>query len=130
MIVVPGSGDPGERTVDLRVEDHPEPLTELRRLVTINDAYAHAVSGDEWSAKGDHAAAGRRYIEAYERLPDYPELEFWAGLALIGSGEPERGVAHLRAVIAGNPGWRHLLDRLEPDAAPAAAEARRLLDAD
>jgi uncharacterized Ntn-hydrolase superfamily protein len=126
---VPGTGGPGERLVDLRVEDHPEPLLELRRLATVSAAYAHAVSGDELAAKGDHAAAGRRYIEAHKRLPDYPELEFWAGLALVESGEREAGIAHLRAVIALNPGWRHLLDRLEPDTAPAAAEARRLLDA-
>ncbi len=127
ILVVPGAGEPWERTVDLRVEDHPDPLAELRRLVTVNEAYALAVSGDELSAGGDHAGAGRRYVEAYERLPDYPELEFWAGLALVGSGEHEAGVAHLRAVIERNPGWRHLLDRLEHDAAPAADEARRLL---
>jgi uncharacterized Ntn-hydrolase superfamily protein len=129
ILVVPGAGELWERAVDLRVEDHPDPLAELRRLVVVNDAYALAVSGDELSAAGDHAAAGRRYVEAHERLPDYPELEFWAGLALIDSGDPEAGVAHLRAVIALNPGWRHLLDRLEPDTAPAATEARRLLDA-
>jgi uncharacterized Ntn-hydrolase superfamily protein len=130
ILVVPDAGERWERTVDLRVEDHPEPLAELRRLVTVNGAYALAGEGDELSAAGDHATAGRRYVEAHERLPDYPELEFWAGLSLVGSGEPDRGVAHLRAVIAINSGWRELLDRLEPDAAPAAAEARRLLDAD
>jgi uncharacterized Ntn-hydrolase superfamily protein len=129
ILVVPGIGEPWERTVDLRVEDHPEPLVELRRLVAVNEAYALAGEGDELSAAGDHAAAARRYVAAYERLPDYPELEFWAGLALVQIGERDQGVAHLRAVIARNRGWRDLLDRLEPETAPAAAAARRLLDA-
>ncbi len=38
------------KVVDLRVEDHPLPLTELRRLVKLNHAYDLANRGDEFVA--------------------------------------------------------------------------------
>jgi uncharacterized Ntn-hydrolase superfamily protein len=129
ILVVPGAGEPWETIVDLRVEDHPEPLAELRRLVGVHDAYVLAGEGDELSGAGDHAAAAEKYVAAYERAPDYVELEFWAGLALIQVGDRGRGLARLRSAIERDRGWRELLDRLEPSAAPAAEEARRLLDA-
>ena len=33
LLVVPAEGEAWRREVDLRVEDHPEPLAELRRLL-------------------------------------------------------------------------------------------------
>jgi len=128
LLVVPGTGEPWETIVELRVEDDPDPLRELRRLVNLHDAYVLAGEGDELSARGDHAAAGDRYVSAFERAPQAVELEFWAGLYLVERGERERELAHLRSTIERNRGWRELLDRLEPASAPAAAEARRLLD--
>jgi uncharacterized Ntn-hydrolase superfamily protein len=128
ILVVPAGGESWETIVDLRVEDHPEPLAELRRLVGVHDAYVLAGEGDELSGAGDHAAAAEKYVSAYERAPDYVELEFWAGLALIQVGDRDHGLAHLRSTIERDSGWRELLDRLEPSASPAAAEARRLLD--
>jgi uncharacterized Ntn-hydrolase superfamily protein len=127
--VVPGEGQPWEQIVDLRVEDHPEPLQELRRLVVLHDAYVLAGEGDELSGKGDHNGAAAKYVAAYERAPHAIELEFWAGLSLVETGETERGLTHLRSTIERDRGWRELLDRLEPASSPAAVEARRLLDA-
>jgi uncharacterized Ntn-hydrolase superfamily protein len=128
ILVVPATGSPWERIVDLRVEDHREPLIELRRLVALHDAYVLAGEGDELSGTGEHRAAAAKYVEAYKRAPECVELEFWAGLALVQVGEHDRGLAHLRATIARHSGWRELLDRLEPDASPAAPTARRLLE--
>jgi uncharacterized Ntn-hydrolase superfamily protein len=39
ILVVPAEGQPWEREVDLRVDDHPDPLGELRRLLTLRIAY-------------------------------------------------------------------------------------------
>jgi uncharacterized Ntn-hydrolase superfamily protein len=128
LLVVPGAGERWETIVELRVEDDPDPLDELRRLVDLHDAYVLAGEGDEFSARGDHAAAGDKYVSAFERAPQAVELEFWAGLYLVQMGQRERGLTHLRSTIERNRGWRELLDRLEPASAPAAAEARRLLD--
>jgi uncharacterized Ntn-hydrolase superfamily protein len=129
ILVVPAAGAPWETIVDLRVEDHPEPLVELRRLSGLHDAYVLAGEGDELAGAGEHEAAARRYLDAHRQAPESVELEFWAGLALVQMGERERGLAHLRAAIGHDRGWRELLDRLDPSASPAAAEARELLDA-
>jgi uncharacterized Ntn-hydrolase superfamily protein len=128
LLVVPGKGKPWESIVDLRVEDHPEPLLELRRLVALHDAYVLAGEGDELAGRGDHIAAADKYVRAYELAPNAVELEFWAALSLIQVGQRERGLAHLRSTIERDRGWRELLDRLEASTAPAALEARRLLD--
>jgi uncharacterized Ntn-hydrolase superfamily protein len=40
MLVVPAEGRPWEVVTDLRVDDHPEPLQELRRLLDLQDGYA------------------------------------------------------------------------------------------
>jgi uncharacterized Ntn-hydrolase superfamily protein len=127
ILVVPGSGDPWERIVDLRVEDHPEPLPELRRLVGLHDAYVLAGEGDWLVGEGDHAGAAERYVAAFALAPDSIELRFWAGLSLFSAGEAERGLAHVRAAVERNPGWGELLGRLTPETAPAAAEVHRRL---
>ncbi|MDH3276304.1 MAG: DUF1028 domain-containing protein, partial [Gammaproteobacteria bacterium] len=43
----------GGRIIDLRVEDHAEPLAELRRLVTMNKAYNLMNAGDEYMMLGE-----------------------------------------------------------------------------
>jgi uncharacterized Ntn-hydrolase superfamily protein len=127
LLVVPAEGEPWRRTVDLRVEDHVEPLLELRRLVGLNEAYVMVREGDELAAKGDHVAAATIYIDAWERVPENDELKFWAALSMFDRGEAERGAALLREAIEFHPGWGRLLELLGPDIAPSVEEARRLL---
>jgi uncharacterized Ntn-hydrolase superfamily protein len=128
ILVVPRQGEPWERVVELRVEDHPEPLIELRRLVGLKAAYVRAAEGDDLQGRGDHNGAAVKYIEAWEMAPECEELGFWASLSLIQVGEVERGLPLLRAKIAAHPGWGQLLGTLDESEAPAIPEARRLLD--
>jgi uncharacterized Ntn-hydrolase superfamily protein len=121
MVVVPPSGEPWRRTVDLRVEDHDEPLDELERLLVLHDAYALATRGDDLMGEGHHAEAGEAYRAAAALAPDNHELLFWAGLAEFDHGDREAGLAQVRRAIELQPGWRSLLSRLEPEVAPAAA---------
>jgi uncharacterized Ntn-hydrolase superfamily protein len=127
IVVVPPEGEPWERVVELRVEDHPEPLVELRRLVALKAAYVRAGEGDDLLGRGDHTGAAAKYIEAWEMAPDCEELGFWASLSLIQVGEIERGLPLLRDKIAAHPGWGQLLGTLDESEAPAIPEARRLL---
>ena len=127
ILVVPAEGTDADRIVDVRVEDAPEPLTELRRLVALNDAYVLADEGDQLMARGDMTAAAGRYVAAHESAPGNDELRFWAGLGLITAAMPERGIALVRETIAADASWHELLRRLSPDVVPAAPEALRLL---
>lgn len=129
ILVVPPEGEPWQRVVELRVEDHPEPLVELRRLVRLKGAYVRAAEGDDLHGRREHAGAAAKYIEAWEMEPACAELGFWAALSLIQLGDVERGLPLLRRTIAAHDGWLRLLGMLDEDEAPAAPEARRLLGA-
>ena len=127
LVVVGPSGEPWERRVDLRVEDHPEPLVELRRLLVLHRAYALAAEGDELMGEGDHVAAGERYLAASALVPDNAELLFWAGLSSVQTGDTQAGLDQVRRSIARNPRLARLLERLGPDVAPAAPQVRAAL---
>ena len=127
LIVVPAAGEPWQRDVELRVEDHPEPLEELRRLLTLHDAYAKANEGDDLTGEGRHREAGEAYRAASALAPDNQELLFWAALAEFSNGDREHGLRGLRHAIELHPAWLTLLSRLEPDIAPGAQQAYEAL---
>ena len=129
ILVVAPDAEPWETVVSLRVEDHPEPLAELRRLVELHDAYVLAGRADELAGAGRHDDAGRLYVAASERAPGNHELMFWAGLGTAQAGDLDAGVAQVQAAIERRPSWRVLLGRLPPDVAPAAAAVLARLDA-
>jgi uncharacterized Ntn-hydrolase superfamily protein len=127
MVVVPAEGEPWRARVDLRVEDHPEPLVELRRLLGLQSAYELAGEGDELLAAGRSVEAGERYRAAQALAPGSDELLFWAGLAMAQAGELEAGADAVRRAAEVHPNWLVLLERLSPDFAPAGAEVLRAL---
>ncbi len=129
LLVTPPDGAAWHGAVDLRVDDHPEPLTELDRLMDLRDAYALASEADDLAGAGDHAAAGDRYERASLLAPDNHELLFWAGLAAAQNEDMPTAVERVEQAIALQPGWRELLGRLEPDIAPSAAAVAEALAA-
>jgi tetratricopeptide (TPR) repeat protein len=127
MLVVPREGEPWRRTVDLRVEDSPDPLKELTRLLTLQRAYDLAGAGDELLAAGRTDEAGELYTRAATLAPDSDELLFWAGLARAQAGDLDAGVAAVRRAAEVNPDWLTLLSRLSPEFAPAGEAVRQRL---
>ncbi len=130
ILVVPAVGEAWRTTVSLRVEDHPDPLPELRRLITLHQAYELADQADGFANEGRHGKAAEAFQRATALAPDNHELLFWGGLGAAYSGDLETGVELVKAAIGMQPAWRYLLERLPPDLAPsAAAVAARLRDA-
>jgi uncharacterized Ntn-hydrolase superfamily protein len=127
MVVVAAEGEPWRARLDLRVEDHQDPVDELRRLVRLAQAYELAGQADELMAAGRGEEAGALYRRAAGLAPESTELLFWAGLALAQAGELEAGVEAVRRAIDRRAGWAVLLGRLSPDFAPAAARVREAL---
>jgi uncharacterized Ntn-hydrolase superfamily protein len=110
-----GTGRPwaGEdRTFDLRVEDHPEPLAELRRLVRIQRAYMHANRGDGLMSEKKVDEALREYAAASKLAPEILELPFWQAVTLASSGREAEASAIFKKVFAKEPVWAELLGRL------------------
>jgi uncharacterized Ntn-hydrolase superfamily protein len=127
LLVVPAAGEVWEKVADLRVEDDPEPLAELARLLDLNDAYALASQGDDMVGEGRHAEAAKRYRHASELIPDNDELLFWAGLGVAHAGDVDEGAGYVRRAIELHDGWRELLARLDPEIAPGAEPVRQAL---
>jgi uncharacterized Ntn-hydrolase superfamily protein len=127
LLVVPGAGETWQKVADLRVEDHPEPLVELARLLDLSDAYAVATEGDDLAGEGLHAEAAGRYRKASELVPESDELLFWAGLGVAQGGDVDEGARYVRRAIELNDGWRELLVRLDPEIAPGAEPVREAL---
>jgi uncharacterized Ntn-hydrolase superfamily protein len=124
LLVVPASGHPWEEVISMRVEDHPDPLPELHRLVALHDAYRAASRGDTLVYEGRHDEAADAYRRAAELAPDNDELRFWAGLGHAQGGDLDTGARLVREAIAQHEGWRELLGRLQPEVAPSAAAVR------
>ena len=128
IVVVPRAGEPWETVVSLHVEDDPEPLHELRRLVGLHDACVIADQADELMHEGHHDEAARLYLRASELAPSSHELRLWAGLGAVQRGDLDAGVALARRAIGEHPPWHELLGRLPKDVAPAADQVLRAMD--
>jgi uncharacterized Ntn-hydrolase superfamily protein len=115
LLVVAGraTGAPmQDRPVDLRVEDHPDPVGELRRLVGLGASYKRIEVADELAAAGDTDGALAEYAAAHAEQPDSAELAFWHGVALAASGRVDEARDHLDRAYRDREGWRELLRRL------------------
>jgi uncharacterized Ntn-hydrolase superfamily protein len=115
LIVVSGkpSGKPwADRQFDLRVEDNPKPLVELRRLVTLQRAYLHMNAGDEAIEKKDFTAAMREYGEARQLAPHIVEMPFWQAVSLANAGRVEESLPIFKEVFEKEPIWADLVPRL------------------
>jgi uncharacterized Ntn-hydrolase superfamily protein len=127
LLVVAPEAESWESTVSLRVEDHPEPLVELRRLLALHDAYTLAGEGDTLAGEGRHDAAAERYRRAGRLADGAHELLFWAGLGTAQSGDVDAGAAMVANAIALHPPWAELLTRIPAEVAPSATAVREHL---
>jgi uncharacterized Ntn-hydrolase superfamily protein len=130
LLVVPAEGEPWRRVVELRIEDHPQPLEELARVLTLHEAYELATEAENLAAEDRHEEAGAAGRRALELAPDNDELTFWAGLALAHQGQTDVGVALVQRAIDIHAGWRDLLARLSAEIAPGAEAVREALGVD
>jgi uncharacterized Ntn-hydrolase superfamily protein len=107
------SGKPwADRVVDLRVEDHQEPLNELRRLLSLSRAYAHVDAGDAAMEKNDVTEAVKEYGEAMKLAGDNVEIAFWSALTLAAKKKLDQAIPIFRRVFAADKNWTEVLQRL------------------
>jgi uncharacterized Ntn-hydrolase superfamily protein len=112
VVVKATRGEPWEgRLIDIRVDDHPAPLPELRRVVGLSLAYAQAERAESLARDGDLDRATSVFDNAVDGIDDSAELCFWFGRALVGLGHDIGAVYLERAFHAGGQ-WRELSARL------------------
>jgi uncharacterized Ntn-hydrolase superfamily protein len=115
IVVVRGTstGRPwADRTVDLRVEDHPDPLVELRRLLALERAYDLMNDGDARMTEGDVEGAVAAYGAAEELAPEVVEMVYWHAATLAGAGRVEESLPLFERVFRAEPRWAVLTPRL------------------
>ena len=113
VVKAQSTGKPwADRLFDLRVDDHPEPLRELRRLVRLQRAYNHMNAGDAAVERKDNEGALREYSAAERLVPDNVEMTYWHAVALANMNRVEEALPLFRRVFAADPNWRTLTPRL------------------
>ncbi len=101
-----------DRPFDLRVEDHPEPLKELDRLVRMKSAYLHSIRGDAALVREEFDFALEAYRKAEEAYPGQMELHFWRALALLNKGRDAEAIPLMRELIKSDYKWLTLFERV------------------
>ncbi len=104
-----------DRIFDLRVEDHPEPVAELRRLVTLTRVYRKLNEGLALTEINDIWKAMEAFREAESMLPDEAtngEVVFWTGISLASIEKIEEAVPYLQRAYIQNTRLEEVVRRL------------------
>jgi uncharacterized Ntn-hydrolase superfamily protein len=120
------SGKPwNDRVVDLRVDDHAQPLVELRRLLALHRAYTEMNAGDEAMSKDEITKALEHYTKAAKLAPEIAELPFWQAVSLFVAGQEEKALPLFKEVFAREERWVQLVPRL-PAAGLLPADPKKI----
>ncbi|HJL88932.1 MAG TPA: DUF1028 domain-containing protein [Acidimicrobiales bacterium] len=99
------------RQVDLRIDDHPDPVTELARLLDLHEMY------DLMGTGINAVTAGRadEAMNALEAAAGHPlanaQTGFWQAAAQLLAGDSDGAEATLRKSTGDDAGWRLLWER-------------------
>ncbi len=99
----------------LRVDDHREPLVELRRLFELKRAYDRLEAAERLEIAGDLSGALREHEAALAAYPEHPEIAFWTALGLAGAGRLDEARRTIQIAYRDHAGWTELLWRLARD---------------
>ena len=95
--------------MSLRIEDHPTPLKELKRLIRIHRAYQHANKGDYYMELNQIDNALTEYNKASKYYPENPELPYWSAVALVNGGRINEALPIFKAVFKSNPNLNNFI---------------------
>ncbi|MFW9901314.1 MAG: DUF1028 domain-containing protein [Candidatus Thorarchaeota archaeon] len=98
--------------INVRVEDHSEPLKELKRLLKIFRAYKHMNNGDLAIEKGDMTKALEEYDTAQKMFPDNLEMTFWTAVSLANQNQMDKALKLFKSIFKKDKNWRILAERL------------------
>jgi uncharacterized Ntn-hydrolase superfamily protein len=101
-----------DREIDLRVEDNPEPIPELKRLLKLYRAYQHMNEGDLFTEKNDMTNAMKEYGAAETMCPENVEMKFWHAVTMVNKGNLVAALPLFKEVFAKDKNWLLLIPRL------------------
>ena len=101
-----------DKKIDLRVDDHKNPLQELSRLLKVARAYEHMNKGDLAVEEGNMEKALLEYGTAEKMFPENMEMKFWKAVALANSGSLEEAKTIFKKVFEEDKNWKEMITRL------------------
>ncbi|MGB1241253.1 MAG: DUF1028 domain-containing protein [Chitinophagales bacterium] len=101
-----------DRLVDLRVEDHANPIAEIKRVLKVHRAYEHMNQGDLAVEHGDMDSAMKEYMAAEEMFPENEEMKYWHAVTLVNNDGLKEALPIFKEVFAKNENWKTLTPRL------------------
>jgi uncharacterized Ntn-hydrolase superfamily protein len=101
-----------DKLVDIRVDDHAEPLKELKRIYEVHVAYELMNDGDDAVTEGNMKLALEKYTEAEKLFPDNLEMKYWHAVTLVENGRLEESLPLFKEVFSKNKNWKTLTPRL------------------
>ena len=101
-----------DRIIDLRIEDHADPIKEIRRLLKLYRAYEFMNKGDYAVEKNDMKSALELYGSAEKLFPDNQEMKYWHAVALANNGRVDESLPIFKEVFKANANWVILTERL------------------
>lgn len=114
-----------DRLIDLRVDDHQNPIEELGRLLNTHRAYEYMSEGDTAMENKDPEAALIAYEKSEKLLPNNLEMKFWKSVAIVNSGNVKKAVPLFERIFSIDKSWQNLLKRL-PEAGLLEVEPEAL----
>ena len=101
-----------DRLIDLRVEDHPEAVNEIARLLKVYQAYEHMNNGDLAIEKNDEALALKEYNAAQKMFPENLEMQYWTAVSLANIGKMDKALEIFKKVFEADRNWHTLTSRI------------------
>jgi uncharacterized Ntn-hydrolase superfamily protein len=101
-----------DRAIDIRVDDHAEPISELERILKTYRAYEHMNRGDLEVETGNMEKAMTEYRAAMTMFPDNLEMAYWTAITLASNKKVKEASAMLQKIYKKDPNWRELTRRL------------------
>lgn len=104
-----------DRLIDLRVEDHPQAVAEIERILKVHRAYEHMNRGDHAIEIGDEKKALIEYSAAEKMFPENIEMKYWHAVSLVNIGKLDDALPKFKEVFEKDKNWIELTKRIVPN---------------
>jgi uncharacterized Ntn-hydrolase superfamily protein len=113
VVKAKASNEPwNDRAIDIRVDDHEQPISELERILKTYRAYEHMNQGDLEIELGNMDKAMKEYRAAMTMFPENLEMKYWTAITLASNKKIKEASDMLQKIYQKDSNWRELTKRL------------------
>jgi uncharacterized Ntn-hydrolase superfamily protein len=102
----------GDRCIDLRVEDHSNPIEELKRLLNLHRVYSLVDESEDKLTKGSLEAAASAIKKAIELDPKVDDAHIDLGILCLKMGKRKEAVKAFKEALRLNPKMKTMIKHL------------------